>query len=231
MTLALCADALLFSGKDLESLEYFKEYLSKEKKHDHEMVLKASLLDYLVDFSGVEEQKRLKREAHQIASIGLEKALSTKAAALNNITLLEAICKKDLLCPMMWANLANLYNYVGEREKAFYAVLAVCLIEQHNMEAWFACILWGEVIQSPLVGMITVLAYEKNGEDLINFIINKIETQPSTISSKDSTKLKFLIDQIRDLHSANVRNSHSVIRLYNDENTYKEIMVNDIHRN
>ena len=229
-TMALCADALLFAGRYRESLDYFEHYLNEEKNPETEWVLKACLLEYLVEFSGIEIQVRLKKEARSLASIDLKNAMGSKEAALANISKLETICKKDLLCSMMWANVANLYNYVGEKEKAFYAGLAVCLMEPNNIEAWFACLIYGAKMKSPVLGGVGFLAYEKNGEELINFFVNKLEAQPQKVDSELVAILKVLFDEIREYHTAHAREDFSVMRLFKDKNSYKEIRMRDVHR-
>lgn len=229
-TIALCADALLFAGRYRESLDYFERYLHEEKNPHTEWVLKAGLLEYLVEFSGMEVQRRSEKEARSLASIDIQDALSGKEAALASISKLEAICKKDLLCSMMWANLANLYTYVGETEKGFYAGIAVCLIEPRNLEAWFACIMWGAKIKSPALGGVVFLAYEKNGEELISFFMNKLETHPHEIDSELVANLKVLFDGIRDHHARHAHEDFSVMRLPKGKNGYEEIRVKDVHR-
>ena len=229
-TIALCADALLFAGRYRESLDFFANYLQKEKNPEAEWVLKAFLLEYLVEFSSIEIQARLKEEARNLASIDLKNAMSSKEAALENISKLEKICKKDLLCSMMWANIANLYNYVGEKEKAFYAGLVVCIMEPHNIEAWFACLIYGAKIKSPVLGSIGFLAYEKNGEELINFFVNKFESKPGKTDPELVAILKMLFDEIREYYTAHARKEFSVVRLFKDKNSYKEIKMRDVHR-
>ena len=226
LTIALCADALMFAGRYKESLDYFERYLKKESNPRPEWLLKKALLEHLFDFSGIEIQTRSKKEAHSLSSIDIKKALNSKKAAMEYINKLEAVCKKDLLCPMMWANLANLYTYLGKKEKGFSAGIAVCLIEPLNLEAWFACIIWGVEIRSPIIGAVVFLAYEKNGEELISFFINQLETYPH----EEMGKLKMLFDGIRDHHTTHTDEDFSVMRLSKGKKGYEEIRIKDVHR-
>ena len=228
LTIALCADALMFSGRYGESVEYFEQYLREESKPQHEWVLKKQLLDNLIDFSGIKFQMRLTKEARNLASVDIKKAMQSRSTAMEYTTKLEQISKTDLLCPMMWANLANLYSYLGEKEKGFFAAIAVCLIEPYNLEAWFASIMWGVEIRSPIIGVVVFLAYEKNGEELISFIMNQIEKGPHDIDSRMADNLKELFIGIREHHERHAQDDFSVIRLHENGNAYKEVRVNNI---
>lgn len=227
-TIALCADALMFSGKYGESVEYFEQYLREESKPEHEWVLKKQLLDNLIDLSGIKFQMRLTKEARNLASVDIKKAMQSRSTAMEYTTKLEQIFKTDLLCPMMWANLANLYSYLGEKEKGFFAAIAVCLIEPYNLEAWFASIMWGVEIRSPIIGVVVFLAYEKNGEELISFMMNQIEKGPHDVDSRMADNLKELFIGIREHHERHAKADFSVIRLHEHGNAYKEVRVNNI---
>jgi len=226
-TIALYADALMFSGRYHDSFEYFERYLSKESKPQHEWILKKQLLENLIKLSGVKYQKRLKKEARELAKIDIKQATRDKNTAIKYTTKLEQIFKMDLLCPMMWANLANIYTYLGDKEKAFFAAIAVCLIEPHNLEAWFASIMWGVEIKSPIIGAMVFLAYEKNGEEFISFIMNQIEKMPHSIDSKMTNTLKDLFNEIRKHHQEHNSDHVSVIRLLRKGKAYKELKINN----
>jgi len=228
LTIALCADALMFSGKYGESVKYFKRYLRKDNKPHPEWVLKKQLLDNLIKLSGIKLQKRSKDKAQRLANIDLKKAVKDQNTAIEYATKLEEIFKLDLLCPMMWANLANLYSYLGQIERAFFASIVVCLIEPNNLEAWFASIMWGVEIKSPIIGAVIFLAYDKNGEELISFIMNQLEKTPHGIDSNMMNTLKEFFNGIREHHRKHTRDDFSVLRLFEDGNAYKEIKINNI---
>jgi tetratricopeptide (TPR) repeat protein len=227
--IAFCADALLFAGRYQESLNLFKKYLWKEKNPDPEWFLKTTMLKYLIRISGIKIQTRLLKEACNASEINIKVSLNSKEEALKSILKLEAIIELDLLCTRMWSNLANLYYFLGETKKGFYANCVVCLLTPGNLEAWFACITYGALIKSPILGGLVYLAYEKNGEKLINFLMNGIKTKHKEIDPKMLDVLKKLIDQIREHHETHAGENYSVIRLPNGKNAYKEFRVEDVH--
>jgi len=230
-TMGLCADALLFSGRYSESLACYQDYISKEKAEDlnTEMTLKAGLVESLIDSTKIRRQRRMEEKAFDLAAIDLKKAMSSKKTAMAAISKLEEIYNVDLLCSMMWAHLATLYNYVGDVEQAFHAALATCLLEPGNLEAWWACIMWGVKIRSPILGAVGFLAYEKNGEELIESFLKHIEAQRKDVDKEAATILKALFDGIRSHHADNMKEGYSVARMLEEKDSYQEIRVKNTH--
>jgi len=76
--------------------------------------------------------------------------------------------------------------------------------------------------------VVVFLAYEKNGEELISFIMNQIEKGPHDIDSRMADNLKELFIGIREHHERHAQDDFSVIRLHENGNAYKEVRVNNI---
>ncbi len=229
VTIALFADALLFAGKYKDALDLFEKYLRDEENPEIEWILKSNLIEYLIKVSGIESQIRSLKKACNLATIDKEVSFSSKEAASLCIKKLETIYPLDLLCTRMWTNLANLYEFLGETEKGLYATITVCLLEPFNLTAWLACLVWAVKIKSPLLGGIVYLAYEKNGEQFIRFLMDKIATEHSQIDLKMVRKIKVMFDEIREHHATQAHHHFSVIRLPDGKNSYKELKLENVH--
>lgn len=229
-TMGLCADALMFAGRYEESLAYYRDYQRKEEDLDTEMILKAELVRGFVESTGIKRQRRMEEKAFSLAAIDLKDAMNSEKAAMDAISKLEEIYKVDLLCPMMWAHLATLYNYVGEIEQAFHAALTTCLLKPSNLQAWWACIMWGAQIRTPILGAVGFLAYEKNGEKLIEYFMQNIEAQGKSVDAEAVEILKLMFDGIRSHYEDHAKEDHSVMRIFEGEDSYEEIRFEDVHR-
>ncbi len=172
----------------------------------------------------------MEKRADRLADIDLKQAMSSKENAILAISKLEEVYKVDLLCPMMWAHLATLYNYVGEIEQAFHASLTTSLLDPGNLQAWWACIMWGSQIKSPLLGAVSLLAYQKNGEELVEGFMQNIATQGKSVDGESAKMLKSMFDGIRSHYKSHSREDHSVMRIQNKEDSYEEIIVSDSYK-
>lgn len=228
--IGLCADALMYAGRYDESLIYYRDYQDKEENPDTEMSLKAETVRGFIEFTGIKKQHRMEKKAYSLADIDLKQAMSSKEAAMTAISKLEEVYKVDLLCPMMWAHLATLYNYVGEIEQAFHASLTTSLLDPGNLQAWWACIMWGSQIRSPILGAVSFLAYQKNGEALVEGFMQNVAAQGKSVDGESAKMFKSMFDGIRSHYKGHAREDHSVLRLFNKEDSYEEIIVNDTHK-
>ena len=172
----------------------------------------------------------MEKKAYSLADIDLKQAMSSKETAMTAISKLEEVYKVDLLCPMMWAHLATLYNYVGEIEQAFHASLTTSLLDPGNLQAWWACIMWGSQIRSPILGAVSFLENQKNGEALVEGFMQNVEAQGKSVDGESAKMLKSMFDGIRSHYKGHAREDHSVLRLFNKKDSYEEIIVNDTHK-
>jgi tetratricopeptide (TPR) repeat protein len=225
--IGLCADALMFAGRYDESLAYFRDYHRKEKNLNPEISLKAEMVKCFIKFTGIKRQRRMIEKAFNLADIDLKGAMSSKKTATAAISELEEIYKVDLLCPMMWAHLATLYNYVGEIEQAFHASLTTGLLDQDNPQAWWACIMLGSQIRSPILETVCFLAYQKNDEALFESFMQGIEERGKSMDGESAKMFKSIFDKIRSHYKDHALKDHSILRFFNGEDSYEEIKVND----
>lgn len=143
----LRADALMFAGHYVEAREAFKESLEDVESFESgsEYYLKTCLLDFVIDWRGVQGQERNPEAA--IALVG--EVVSDDGSIAGE----EEIADKcwdalgvDPLNGLAWWNLASAVEKLGEREQAGLMFLNTALCQPWDAEAWaFAFIhLWQE---------------------------------------------------------------------------------------
>jgi len=223
--IALYADSLLFAGRYQESLDAFKDYLKKEEKPHAEWVMKLHMLEVLIETFGLKVQKRNPEEAAKIADIDPSKATASKESAKKAVETIKDAMIKDMLCAPAWYNLAHLHYFLEEFEDSFFSFSVSCLLAPGNVDAWIPCIFCGAQIRAPQLGSMVFLAYEKNGEKLINTLTERLRSLPEPMDQETVQVVKELFAEVRKHHDQHKREEPRLIRLLNGEGKYHKIPI------
>lgn len=173
-TTILYADALMYTGDYLHSLENMIKYSNDEKNIDDEWILKIFILEFIVNDLEIKKQSRDYIKAMQYSDSDNEENISES-------TLIQAI-ELDALSPLAWYNLAQLYFKNQEYEKSFLGFLITSLINGYDPEAWyntFVSLVYSKQNLELLESIIRT-GYRKTGEEFIRSIHtigNKISIQ------------------------------------------------------
>lgn len=223
--IALYADSLLFAGCYQESLDAFKEYLKKEEKPHAEWVMKLHMLEVLLKTFGLKAQKRKPEEASKIADIDPGEAIASKESAKKAIETMKDAINKDMLCAPAWYHLAHLHYFHEEFEDSFFSFSVSCLLAPGNVDAWIPCIFCGAQIRAPQLGSMVFLAYEKNGEKLMNTLTERLRSLPEPMDQETVQVLKEVFAEVRKHYDQHKREEPRLIRLLNGEGKYHEIPI------
>jgi tetratricopeptide (TPR) repeat protein len=176
----LTANALMFAGKYKSALTEFEEYLCRESSVEPEWHLKAFALEGLIKFLGIDQKKRQPDTASELADV--KEVVPEKRQE----KLLEAL-KADALCALAWFNLGVECNQQARHEDAFVAFLLAGLINEYDPEAWTNAISLGMSSRKywELMPLILAVAYDRNGERIIETIHRLLEQQPGNIPKQE----------------------------------------------
>ena len=126
-TIALYADALLFSGSYKEALKQFNKYLEISEKKLAEFQLKAILLSEMLEIFKIEYQ--------EINEIKADSILKNKKNA-NNIDKINEALGYNLLSNTAWFNAGILSSEQKDYRLAILSFLISGMIAPNDIEAW-----------------------------------------------------------------------------------------------
>ena len=132
--LALCADALMFSGRYREALDLFCRFLEAEPKADGEWHLKKFMLEHLIKVLNKDRQRRNPEAANKLADVI---GLSPDEAKAQ----LDEAIRQDALCSFAWFNFGANCGRRLEHSDACSAYLCAALCFPGDVEAWARALL------------------------------------------------------------------------------------------
>lgn len=213
---ALMADALMFAGEYGSAVGKFEEYLEQESSIEPEWYLKAFALEGLMKLLGIDQQKRQPKGATKLADVT---GLPPEARQERLLTVLKA----DALCGLAWFNLGVECMRQGRRGDAFIAFLLAGLINEYDPQAWTNTISLGLSVKEHhrLMPAVLAVAYDKNGEKIVETIHQLLEQQPSNIP-----KQEILAALQECFRSVSPRRRDRVLRFIEKDEKYREIDLN-----
>ncbi|WP_370409054.1 DUF4365 domain-containing protein [Tenacibaculum dicentrarchi] len=120
----LLADAFMFSGDYQKADKVFQEYIIEVEQPNEEFLLKAILLQNIIEEKKIYSQVREKEEADKIAGNG------------SSIADFESALEKDLLSSLAWFNLGISKRDNSEFEEATFCFAMCASINLWDIEAW-----------------------------------------------------------------------------------------------
>ncbi|MCD8436010.1 DUF4365 domain-containing protein [Tenacibaculum dicentrarchi] len=209
-TKSLLADALMFSGNYKEADELFKDYINTTEKPNEAFLLKAILLQNIIENQKINSQKRKPEEAYKIAS---------NKPSISNI---EEAFNKDLLSSIAWFNLGVIKKDNANFQEATFCFAMCASINLWDIEAWTSAFL--SFINSGKEGVFLIgslilkTAYWLNQDEFLMNLYLILEQDNE--SNAETIKM---IDKI--LTTDNKMNEKSaVLRILNGEK-YKEFEI------
>ncbi|WP_233900505.1 DUF4365 domain-containing protein [Tenacibaculum piscium] len=128
-TKSLLADALMFSGNYKEADKLFKDYITTTEKPNEGFLLKAILLQYIIENQKINLQKRKSEEAYRIA------------CNKPSISDIEEAFNKDLLSSIAWFNLGVIKKDNANFHEATFCFAICASINLWDIEAWASAFL------------------------------------------------------------------------------------------
>lgn len=207
-TKSLLGDALMFSGNYKEADKIFQEYITSSEEPNEEFLLKALLLQNIIENKKINTQKRKQEEADEIAvnnpSIdGIEKALD-----------------KDLLSSLAWFNIGMMKKDEANFQEATFCFAMCASINLWDIEAWtfafLAFINSGKEGNLLIGALILKTAYWHNRDEFLIHLYGILEE-----NSKLNSGIIKMIDKTLTTNNKLYKKS-AVLRILAGEE-YKEI--------
>ena len=123
-TKSLLADALMFSGNYQEADKVFQEYITEIEGPNEEFLLKAILLQNIIEKKKINSQIRNQEEADKIAG---------NKPSVEDI---ENALEKDLLSSLAWFNLGMIKKDKSDFQEATLCFAMCACINLRDIEAW-----------------------------------------------------------------------------------------------
>tara|TARA_R110001592_G_scaffold26738_1_gene99811 strand:+ start:3466 stop:5385 length:1920 start_codon:yes stop_codon:yes gene_type:complete len=123
-TKSLLGDALMFSGNYKEADNLFQDYISTTEKPNEEFLLKAILIQNIIENEKINSQNRKPEEANKIA--GNKPSVESIKKAFN----------KDLLSSLAWFNLGMIKQNDANFQEATFCFAMCAAINLWDIEAW-----------------------------------------------------------------------------------------------
>jgi tetratricopeptide (TPR) repeat protein len=172
---ALYADALMFAGKYRQAQQAFYAYLVSNSDTASEWRLKACVLVWIRSMLRRDEQKRQTDAA-------IELVIPNNHLASHPVEYrqrLQDALECDALCSYAWFNLGILESQIGNQESTFFPFLMAALVQKDNLEAWCHAIAMAIFKEyHSLVSDIIMVAYQVNGESLMEELLRLVQNQP-----------------------------------------------------
>lgn len=209
-TKSLMADALMFFGKYQEANKVFQEYITESEEPNEEFLLKALLLNEIIENKQIESQIRKQDEANQIAG--------------NNPSIddIERAFDLDLLSSLAWFNLGMIKQKKSEFEEASFCFAICACINLWDIEAWtFAFLSFinsGKDGNLLLSSLILKTAYWYNRDEFLIHLYGIIEQ-----NGEQNGEIIKMIDNII-INNNTIKEKSAVIRILNGEN-FEEIEI------
>lgn len=209
-TKSLMADALMFFGKYKEANRVFQEYITEIEGPDEEFLLKALLLNKVIENKKIESQIRKQDEANQLAGID------------PTIDDIEKAFDLDLLSSLAWFNLGIIKKENSEFNEASFCFAMCACINPWHIDSWVFAFL--SFINSGKDGNILIgslilkTAYWHNRDE---FLVHLYE-----ILEQNGEQSKEMIQMIDNSITNNnsIKEKSAVIRILDGEN-FKEIEI------
>ncbi len=207
---SLLADALMFSGDYQKADKIFQEYISEVDEPNEEFLLKAILLQSVIEDKKIYSQIRKQEEADKIAG------------NTSSIDDLESALEKDLLSSLAWFNLGISKRDNLEFEEATFCFAMCACINLWDIEAWtfsFLAFLNSGKKGNLLIGsLILKTAYFHNRDEFLMNLYGVIEQ-----NGGQNTEIIKMIDNILT-NDNNGREKSATLRIFDGED-YKEIEI------
>ncbi len=209
-TKSLLADALMFFGNYKEANKVFQEYITEIEEPNEEFLLKALLLEEIIENKKIDSQIRKQDEANKIA--GNKPSIADIESALD----------KDLLSSLAWFNLGMIKKDNSDFEEATFSFAMCACINLWDIEAWtfafLAFINSGKKGNLLIGSLILKTAYWHNREEFLMHLYGILEQ-----NGEQSAEIIKMIDNIITKDNR-IDEKSAVLRILNGEN-YKEIEI------
>jgi tetratricopeptide (TPR) repeat protein len=207
-TKSLLGDALMFSGNYKEADMVFQEYITSSEEPNEEFLLKAILLQNIIENKKISIQKRKRKEADEIA--GNKPSIDDIEKALN----------KDLLSSLAWFNLGMMKKDEANFQEATFCFAMCASINLWDIEAWtfafLAFINSGKEGNLLIGSLILKTAYWHNRDEFLMHLYGILEE-----NSESNSDIIKMID--KTLTTDNKLNEKSAVLRILDGEEYKEI--------
>lgn len=223
LTIALFADALMFSGDYAGARRNFRKYLIETKSSNPEFLLKSICLDRLLKEWKIKKQVRNTQSANLLADVSKIEGKTDPTKQL------EEALNLDLLCGLAWFNTGIYSSQKNEREKAAFCFIMAGLVQNNYIEAWKNATLstFNSADNLFLFSLVVRTAYFFNGEEYVQALYHYLEEHvESSIANSFMEMFERLLPLIKE---ANVEKP--IIRVLNNDGFFVNILdVNKIKR-
>ncbi len=206
-TKSLLGDALMFSGNYKEADNVFQDYITTTEKPNEEFLLKAILLQNIIENEKIDSQTRQPEEANKIAG--------------NNPCIgdIEKAFNKDLLSSLAWFNLGMIKKDDASFQEATFCFAMCASINLWDIEAWtfaFLSFISSGNEKDLLIGsLILKTAYWHNRDEFLMHMYGILEQD-----NESNAEIIKMIDKI--LTADNKMNDKSAVLRILDGEKYKE---------
>lgn len=209
-TKSLLADALMFSGNYQKANKIFQEYINEVEAPNEEFLLKALLLQNIIENRKISSQIRKQDEADRIAG---------NNPSINDI---ENALEKDLLSSLSWFNLGMIKKNNSDFQESTFCFAMCACINLWDIEAWtyafLAFINSGKEGNLLIGSLILKTAYYHNRDEFLVNLYGIIEQ-----NGGQNTDIIKMIDNILVKDNNGIEKS-ATLRILDGED-YKEIEV------
>lgn len=211
-TKSLLGDALMFSGKYKEADRVFQEYITETEEPNEEFLLKAILLQNIIEDRKITSQNRRQEEADSIA--GYKPSFDD----------IEKALEKDLLSSLAWFNLGIINKDKSNFQEATFCYAMCACINLWDIEAWiFAFISFinsGKKRNFLIGSLILKTAYWHNRDEFLLKLYEILEQ-----NGEPSAEIIKMIDNI--LVKENITSEKSAVLRILDGEKYKEVEIRE----
>ena len=206
-TKSLLGDALMFSGNYKEADNVFQDYITTTETPNEEFLLKAILLQNIIENEKIDSQNRQPEEADKIA--GNKPSIEDIEKAFN----------KDLLSSLAWFNLGMIKKDDANFQEATFCFAMCASINLWDIEAWtFAFLSFinsGKEGDLLIGSLILKTAYWHNRDEFLMHLYGILEQD-----NESNAEIIKMIDKI--LTADNKMNEKSAVLRILDGEKYKE---------
>jgi tetratricopeptide (TPR) repeat protein len=206
-TKSLLGDALMFSGNYKEADNVFQDYITTTETPNEEFLLKAILLQNIIENEKIDSQNRQPEEADKIA--GNKPSIEDIEKAFN----------KDLLSSLAWFNLGMIKKDDANFQEATFCFAMCASINLWDIEAWtFAFLPFinsGKEGDLLIGSLILKTAYWHNRDEFLMHLYGILEQD-----NESNAEIIKMIDKI--LTADNKMNEKSAVLRILDGEKYKE---------
>jgi len=171
--MALCADALMYSGQYKEALDFLTEYMKDNCDVSPSWQLKFTFLDSLIENIDIDRQVRAPKKAVKYIDVGKDGRVFQKNC--------EEALELDYLCGLAWFNLGWYYYQKEDIESAQFCYMSCAILQPRDIEAWINAIKLGFSNDTPigLLPLMIAVGYHHRGEEFLHEVFKLVENIPS----------------------------------------------------